>query len=104
MRTTRETVTFAHSFSLYAVDDVQPAGTYTVDIDEELIEGLSFLAYRRVATTIYLPLRYGAQDQCRRSGSILANSMRLVGRRPPLRRPWKRTCRRVSQANTCRHQ
>ena len=59
MRTTRETVTFAHSFSLYAVDDVQPAGTYTVDIDEELIEGLSFLAYRRVATTIYLPLRNG---------------------------------------------
>jgi hypothetical protein len=39
-----------------AVDDLQPAGTYMIDIDEELIEGLSFLAYRRVATTIYLPL------------------------------------------------
>ena len=59
MRTTRETVTFDHPFSLYAVDGVQPAGTYTVEIDEALIEGVSFLAYRRIATTIYLPLRYG---------------------------------------------
>jgi hypothetical protein len=59
MRTTRETVTFDRPFSLSAVDEVQPAGTYTVEIDEELIEGLSFLAYRRIATTIYLPLRPG---------------------------------------------
>ena len=59
MRTTRETLTFDHAFSLMAVDKVQPAGTYAVDIDEELIEGLSFLAYRRVATTIYLPLVQG---------------------------------------------
>ena len=59
MRTTSETVTFDQPFSLYAVDGVQPAGTYRVEIDEDLIEGLSFLAYRRIATTIYLPLRYG---------------------------------------------
>jgi hypothetical protein len=61
MRTTRETVTFDHPFSLMAVDGLQPAGTYTIDIDEELMEGLSFLAYRRVATTIYLPLHQGHQ-------------------------------------------
>jgi hypothetical protein len=59
MRTTHETVTFERPFSLSSVDEVQPAGTYTVVIDEELIEGVSFLAYRRVATTIYLRLRYG---------------------------------------------
>ena len=59
MRTTREILTFNRPFSLSAVDEVQPAGTYAVDVDEELIEGLSFLAYRRVATTIYLPLRRG---------------------------------------------
>jgi hypothetical protein len=59
MRTTRETVTFEHPFSLCGIDGVQPAGTYTVEIDEDLIEGISFLAYRRIATTIYLPLRYG---------------------------------------------
>ena len=59
MRTTRESITFDRPFSVSAVDEVQPAGTYTVAIDEELIEGLSFLAYRRVATTIYLPLQSG---------------------------------------------
>ena len=59
MRTTRESITFDRPFSLSAVDEVQPTGTYTVEIDEELIEGMSFLAYRRVATTIYLPLRPG---------------------------------------------
>ena len=60
MRTTRKSITFDHPFSLTAVDKLQPAGTYAVDIDEELIEGLSFLAYRRVATTIYLPLIQGS--------------------------------------------
>jgi hypothetical protein len=59
MRTTRQIVAFDQPFSLCAVDEVQPAGTYAVDVDEELIEGLSFLAYQRVATTIYLPLRHG---------------------------------------------
>ena len=66
MRTTRESVTLDRPFSLGAVDGVQPDGTYAVDEDEELIEGLSFLAYRRVATTIYLPLRSGM------SGSVQA--------------------------------
>ena len=66
MRTKRESVTFERPFSLGAVDGLQPAGTYTVDVDEELIEGLSFLAYRRVATTIYLPLQSGG------SGSVQA--------------------------------
>ena len=60
MRTAHETVTFDRPFSLSSVDEVQPAGTYTVVIDEELIEGVSFLAYRRVATTIYLPIRSGS--------------------------------------------
>ena len=55
MRTTRNTVTFSRPFSLREVDDVQPPGTYTVDADEEVIDGLSFLAYRRVATLLHLP-------------------------------------------------
>lgn len=38
-----------------AVDEVLPSGTYTVDTDEELIDGLSFLAYRRIATLLHLP-------------------------------------------------
>ncbi|HET7439160.1 MAG TPA: hypothetical protein VFJ56_06640 [Nitrospira sp.] len=37
------------------VDRILPAGDYRVVTDEELIEGLSFPAYRRVATMIFLP-------------------------------------------------
>ena len=56
LRTKRENVSFAHPFSVRGVDGAQPAGTYTVQTDEEAIEGLSFLAYRRVATVIFLPV------------------------------------------------
>lgn len=58
-RTSRRTVTFSHPFVLTGVDGVQPAGTYTVETDEELVDGLSFPAYRRVATVILLPVRAG---------------------------------------------
>ena len=56
LRTTSKTITFARPFSLDGLDETQPAGSYTVRTDEEPIEGLSFLAYRRVATAIFLPL------------------------------------------------
>src|SRR5215217_4113083 len=59
LRTHRETLTFAHPFTLSGVEDVQAPGAYTVQTDEELLEGLSFLAYRRVATVIFVPLRHG---------------------------------------------
>jgi hypothetical protein len=58
-RTSSRTVTFAHPFVLTGIDGVQPAGTYTVETDEELIEGLSFPVYRRVATVILLPAPAG---------------------------------------------
>ena len=53
-RTTRKTVTFTGPFSLKGIDGIQPAGVYDVDTDEELIDDLSFLAYRRIATMIHL--------------------------------------------------
>ena len=43
LRTHRETLTFAHPFTLSGVEDVQAPGAYTVQTDEELLEGLSFL-------------------------------------------------------------
>jgi hypothetical protein len=58
-RTSRKTVTFARPFSLRRIDEVQPAGTYTVETDEELVQGVSFPAYRRTATLIFLPSRPG---------------------------------------------
>jgi hypothetical protein len=54
-RTNRETVTFAHPFTLEGVGRMLPAGRYEVVTDEELIEGLSFPVYRRVATMMLVP-------------------------------------------------
>ena len=51
-RTTRKSVTFLHPFSLAGIDEILEPGTYIVETLEELIEGLSFVAYRRVSTTI----------------------------------------------------
>jgi hypothetical protein len=53
-RTTKKTVTFAHPFHLRGVDDLQPPGTYAVDTDEEEIDSMMRLAWRRVATTIVI--------------------------------------------------
>jgi hypothetical protein len=55
MRTTRKTVIFSKPFSLESVGRVLPAGDYEVVTDEELIEGLSFPVYRRVATMMLVP-------------------------------------------------
>jgi hypothetical protein len=54
VRTSRKTVTFTRPFSLSGIDEAQPPGTYVVETDEELLEDLSFPAYRRVATLIWL--------------------------------------------------
>ena len=55
MRTTSKTVTFMHPFSLSETDEVHPAGAYTVETDEELLEPSSLpAAYRRIATLLRL--------------------------------------------------
>ncbi len=55
MRSTKSTVTFSNPFSLPGYPDELPAGDYEVLIEEELLQGLSFEAYRRTAT--YLRVR-----------------------------------------------
>ena len=54
-RTTRMSVTFSHPFWLADVDGIQPAGTYRIQTVDVTLDSLSFLAYRRVSTTIELP-------------------------------------------------
>ena len=54
-RTTQKTVTFNRPFSLEGIDRILPAGGYEVVTDEELMKGLSFPVYRRVATTMLVP-------------------------------------------------
>ena len=54
-RMTQSSVTFLHPFLLVGLDGVQPAGTYTIETIEETLDDLSFVAYRRVSTTIIAP-------------------------------------------------
>jgi len=43
-----------HPFSLSETDEVHPAGAYTVETDEELLQASSRPAYRRIATLLRL--------------------------------------------------
>ncbi|MGC2121503.1 MAG: hypothetical protein WA652_01475 [Xanthobacteraceae bacterium] len=61
-RTTSKTVTFVRPFSLKGIDRELAAGDYKVVTDEELIEGLSFPAYRRVSTMIFVPAQASSME------------------------------------------
>lgn len=56
IRTRRETVTFRHPFRIHGIDRVLPAGNYQVIADEETIEAETISAWRRVGTSIILPV------------------------------------------------
>lgn len=59
-RTTLTQIVFTLPFSLTGLDGLQPAGTYTIETEEELLEGLSFPAYRRTGTVMLLPAKPGS--------------------------------------------
>ena len=59
MRTATKTITFHRPFHLKGVDRLLPPANYRVVTDEELIEGLSFPAYRRASTAIFVPAEFG---------------------------------------------
>ena len=59
-RALSKTVVFSKPFLLRGIDRMLPAGDYRVVTDEELIEGLSFPAYRRVSTMIFVPAMHRA--------------------------------------------
>ena len=56
-RTTSTQVTFAKAFRLPGVEDLQPAGTYVVETEDDLLQSVSFPVWQRVATVILLPRR-----------------------------------------------
>ncbi|EYD76336.1 hypothetical protein Rumeso_02094 [Rubellimicrobium mesophilum DSM 19309] len=60
-RTTRRTVTFARPCRIAGYEDHLPAGEYQVDVDEELLEGLSFEAYRRTGTYLLVGSQAGGR-------------------------------------------
>lgn len=53
IRTTQKTMIFRHPFLMQYFDQALPAGSYEVVTEEESLEGLTFLAYRRLQTYIY---------------------------------------------------
>lgn len=53
-RMTSRTVTFQRPFLLAGFSQVQPAGSYTVETEEEQIDSLSFSAWKRTMTIIHL--------------------------------------------------
>jgi hypothetical protein len=55
IRSRRETITFRRPFRIRGIDRLLPPGAYEVITDEEMIEGLSFASFRRVATMIMVP-------------------------------------------------
>ena len=54
-RTRRETVHFRHPFRIKGIDRQLAPGAYEIVSDEEMIEGLSFPCFRRVATLMMIP-------------------------------------------------
>jgi hypothetical protein len=61
-RTISRTVVFRHEFTLRDLGETRPAGSYIVDTEEELIESLSFPAYRRVSTWMRFPVGGGIDE------------------------------------------
>lgn len=53
---------FQATIRLKGVERMLPAADYRVVTDEELIEGLSFPAYRRIATMIFIPAQHSSSS------------------------------------------
>ncbi|WJR75213.1 hypothetical protein [Bradyrhizobium sp. NP1] len=80
IRSRREIVTFRHPFRIRGIDRLLPAGEYAVITDEETIEGLSFEAFRRIATMIIVPASgsHGLATEMVSIGSVdLADAQRI---------------------------
>ena len=77
-RSRRETVIFRHPFRIKGIDRQLQAGAYEVVTDEEMIEGLSFPCFRRVATMIMVP---GAPPQRQSIEMISISSVDLADAR-----------------------
>lgn len=55
MRSRQEKVHFRRPFQIKGIDRLLPPGDYEIIADEEMIEGISFPCFRRVATLIMIP-------------------------------------------------
>lgn len=58
-RTITSNVTFAYPFVISGYEGALPPGSYEVIVEEELLEGVSFEAYRRTASFLLISGRGG---------------------------------------------
>jgi hypothetical protein len=80
MRSRRETITFKHPFRIKGIDRQLQAGAYEVITDEEMIGGLSFASFRRVATMIMVPgaaSRASSMEMISISATDLSDAQRI---------------------------
>ncbi|MBB3979965.1 hypothetical protein GGQ64_005212 [Rhizobium azooxidifex] len=78
-RTTNSEITFAHPFVLSVLVVPLQAGTYRLVVDEELIDGASYVAYRRVATHLEIPaisVEAGTRQFLQVSAEEIASALR----------------------------
>lgn len=80
IRSTSSTVTFLKPFTLGKVPDELPAGDYEVVVEEELLQGLSFEAYRRTATYLMVHGR-GSRAGCTQLRAISEGDLKEALRR-----------------------
>ena len=82
-RTRRETVRFRHPFRIKGIDRQLAPGAYEIITDEEMIEGLSFPCFRRVATMIMVPsAQRSAMEMISISSIDLSDAQRLDASAP----------------------
>lgn len=62
-RIRQEVVTFAHPFFLDELDEMLPAGSYSLEIEEERIDGQTFYGYRRTDITLVVRPPPGRRGQ-----------------------------------------
>lgn len=53
-RSTGKLVTFVRPFTLSGLDGIQPPGTYAINMEEEMLDTLSFAGWRQISCTILL--------------------------------------------------
>jgi hypothetical protein len=85
MRSRREAITFLHPFRIKGIDRLLPPGAYQVITDEELIEGLSFPAFRRVATVsgTFVSGPHDSEADCLRKIAEINSAPAKSGRAAP---------------------
>jgi hypothetical protein len=62
-RISKQLVTFRSPFYLDSLEDEWPAGNYTIETEEEPLDSPSFLAFRRVCTTMIVHTKHRGRTQ-----------------------------------------